>query len=522
MLIIFGNLISMSTHDQTTSAVAGLNRPMITTSIMLATLMQTLDSTIANVALPHMQGSLSASQDEITWVLTSYIVAAAIATPLTGWLSDRLSVKRLLAFAIAGFTVASALCGLAETLPQIIGARLLQGIFGASLVPLSQSILLDINPRDRQPQAMAVWGMGVMVGPILGPTLGGWLTDSYNWRWVFFINVPIGAFALFGVLTFLPAREPRHDVRFDVFGFATLALAIGAFQALLDRGEQQDWFGSREIIVEAVIAAISFTFFLVHTATVGKKSFFRYELLKDRNFATGTFFIFVIGAVMYATRALLPPMLQTLMNYPVATTGLVTAPSGAGTMVAMLLAGRLLKRFDARFLLLCGFLISAFALWQMMHYTIVLSASDIVWPGVIQGFGLGLVFVPLSAMTFSTLNPELRADGTSTYSLMRNIGSSIGISLVQTLMTRGTQISHADLAASVSAFNPLVQPILATGSRYDIAALDASITQQASMIAYLNDFKLMFVATLLVIPLLLLIRPSRQSHDALHAHAAMD
>ena len=512
----------MSAETSSGSSTAALNRPMITVSIMLATLMQTLDSTIANVALPHMQGTLSASQDEITWVLTSYIVAAAIATPLTGWLSDRFSVKRLLAFSIAGFTIASALCGMSETLTEIVASRLLQGIFGASLVPLSQSILLDINPREKQGQAMAVWGMGVMVGPILGPTLGGWLTDSYNWRWVFFINLPIGAFALFGVLTFLPSKEPRHDVKFDALGFATLALAIGALQAMLDRGEQLDWFGSNEIVTEALLASISFAFFLVHTATVGKTSFFKSELLKDRNFATGTFFIFVIGAVMYATRALLPPMLQTLMNYPVATTGLVTAPSGAGTMIAMLFAGRLLKRIDARLLLLSGFLISAFALWQMMHYTIVLSASDIVWPGVIQGFGLGLVFVPLSALTFSTLTPQLRADGTATYSLMRNIGSSIGISIVQTLMTRGTQVAHSDLAANVNLFNPLMRPMLESGSAYDLAAMNVSITQQAAMIAYLNDFKLMFVATLLVVPLLLLIRPARKVPDATVAHAAMD
>lgn len=504
------------------SPAAPINRPMLTVSIMLATLIQTLDSTIANVALPHMQGSLSASQDEITWVLTSYIVAAAIATPLTGWLSDRLSVKRLLTISIAGFTVASAFCGLSETLTQIVASRLLQGIFGASLVPLSQSILLDINPSEKQGQAMAVWGMGVMVGPILGPTLGGWLTDSYNWRWVFFINVPIGAFALFGVLTFLPAKEPKHGVKFDRFGFASLSLAIGAFQAMLDRGEQLDWFGSLEIRIEALLAAISFAFFLAHTATAGAKSFFRYELLKDRNFATGVCFIFIIGAVMYATRALLPPMLQNLMNYPVATTGLVTAPSGAGTMIAMMLAGRLLRRLDARLLLLAGFLISAFALWQMMHYTIVLSVSDIVWPGVIQGFGLGLVFVPLSALSFSTLTPALRADGTATYSLMRNIGSSIGISIVQTLMTRNTQVAHADLAANVNVFNPVMQPMLANSSTYDMAILNQSINQQAAMIAYLNDFKLMFVATLLVIPLVLLISPAKTQPDESVVHAAMD
>ncbi len=511
----------MSSIAQQAGADTPLNRPMITVSIMLATLIQTLDSTIANVALPHMQGTLSASQDEITWVLTSYIVAAAIATPLTGWLSDRLGVKKLLLVAIGGFTVASAFCGLAETLPQMVAARLLQGVFGASLVPLSQSILLDINPPARQGQAMAVWGMGVMVGPILGPTLGGWLTDSYNWRWVFFINVPIGAFAMFGVMSFLPDRPPRREVRFDAFGFATLSLAIGALQAMLDRGEQLDWFSSLEIRIEALLAIVSFAYFIVHTATAGSKSFFRYELLKDRNFATGTCFIFVIGAVMYATRALLPPMLQGLMQYPVATTGLVTAPSGAGTMVAMLLAGRLLRRIDARLLLLSGFLISAFALWQMMHYSIVLSMSDIVWPGVIQGFGLGLVFVPLSALTFSTLRPDLRADGTATYSLVRNIGSSIGISVIQALMTRNTQVAHADLAAHISVYNPNLQSMVANGARADLVALNHAINQQASMIAYLNDFKAMFIATLLVVPLILLVRPARQG-PADMAHAAMD
>ncbi|WP_118179299.1 DHA2 family efflux MFS transporter permease subunit [Paraburkholderia phosphatilytica] len=513
----------MSAAPTPGGSAAPLNRGMITVSIMLATLIQTLDSTIANVALPHMQGTLSASQDEITWVLTSYIVAAAIATPLTGWLSDRLTVKKLLAISIAGFTIASALCGLSETLVQIIGSRLLQGVFGAALVPLSQSILLDINPREKQGQAMAVWGMGVMVGPILGPTLGGWLTDSYNWRWVFFINVPIGAFALFGVLTFLPKRETKHDAKFDVFGFVTLGLAIGALQALLDRGEQLDWFGSLEIRIEMLVAVLSFLFFIVHTATSGPNTFFRYQLLKDRNFATGVCFIFVVGAVMYATRALLPPMLQNLMGYPVATTGLVTAPSGAGTMIAMLIAGRMLKRTDARLLLLMGFVISAFALWQMMQYTIVLKESDIVWPGLVQGFGLGLVFVPLSALTFSTLTPALRADGTATYSLMRNIGSSIGISIVQTMMTRGTQIAHADLAANVTPFNPAVQQVLAAGTRVDVALLNQSITAQASMIAYLNDFKLMFVATLCVMPLLLLIRPARSMpDDKTLTHAAVD
>ena len=494
---------------QADTAAAPLNRGMITLSIMLATLMQTLDSTIANVALPHMQGTLSASQDEISWVLTSYIVAAAIATPLTGWLTSRYGMARLLSISITGFTIASALCGIAATLPQIVGARLLQGVFGASLVPLSQSILLNINPREKQPQAMAIWGMGVMVGPILGPTLGGWLTDSYNWRWVFFINLPIGAFALFGVLTYLPKIKPSSRTALDFFGFVTLSLAIGALQALLDRGQQLDWFNSVEIRIEAIVAFVSFIFFAIHTATVGKRSFFRYELLLDRNFVSGTCFIFVIGAVLYATRALLPPMLEALMGYPVATTGLVTAPSGVGTMIAMLIAGRLVARVETRFMLLAGFLIAAYSMYQMMGYTLVLSQSDIVWPGVIQGVGLGFVFVPLSAITFATLPAELRADGTAIFSLMRNIGSSIGISVVQALVTRNTQIVHASLSEHVTAAGRGWEQYFDLGSGAGLQSVNELITRQASMIAYVDAFKLMFIATLCVVPLLVFIRKNR-------------
>jgi len=507
---------------QADASTAPPNRGMITLSIMLATLMQTLDSTIANVALPHMQGALSASQDEISWVLTSYIVAAAIATPLTGWLTSRYGMARLLSISIAGFTVASVLCGLAATLPQIVAARLLQGLFGASLVPLSQSILLNINPPEKQPQAMAIWGMGVMVGPILGPTLGGWLTDSYNWRWVFFINLPIGAFALFGVLTYMPRVRPAARAALDFFGFAMLSLAIGSLQAMLDRGQQLDWFSSTEIRIEAIVAVVSFTFFVIHTATVGKRSFFRYELLKDRNFVSGTCFIFVIGAVMYATRALLPPMLEALMGYPVATTGLVTAPSGVGTMIAMLIAGRLVARLETRAMLLSGFLISAYAMYLMMGYTLVLSESDIVWPGAIQGIGLGLVFVPLSAVTFATLPAELRADGTAIFSLVRNIGSSIGISVVQALVTRNTQIVHASLAEHVAATGRGWERYYDLGSSAGLETVNDLVTRQASMIAYVDAFTLMFYATLCVVPLVFFIRRRRQAQADAAPHVAIE
>jgi DHA2 family multidrug resistance protein len=505
-----------------------LNRTMITLSIMVATIMQTLDSTIANVALPHMQGSLSASQDQITWVLTSYIVAAAIATPLTGWLCDRFSQRHVFLTAILGFTIASALCGMSMSLGEIVAARLMQGVFGAALVPLSQAVLLDINPREKQGSAMAIWGMGVMVGPILGPTLGGWLTDSYNWRWVFFINMPIGAMAFYGVWRYIRHAPGPRAMRFDVFGFATLGLAIGALQLMLDRGEQNDWFNSVETWIELILFAMSLAYFVAHTAfSPAGKSFFNYRLLKNSNFVSGLLFIFIVGAVLYATRALTPPMLQDLMDYPVATTGLVTAPSGIGTMASMLLAGRLVGRVDLRLMLLSGFLIAAFSLWQMTHYTLVLGVSDIVWPGFIQGIGLGLIFVPLSAATFATLDPSMRADGTAIFSLVRNIGSSIGISLVQTLLVRNTQIAHASIGEQVNNANPALQDAV-TQAFYNLhldtglAALNAEVTRQASMMAYLDDFKLMLILTLAVIPLLLLLRPPGKGKPVEVDHAAME
>ena len=490
--------------------------------------MQTLDSTIANVALPHMQGAMSASQDQIAWVLTAYIVAAAIATPLTGWMVDRFGQKSVFMASVMGFTVASALCGMANSLSQIVLARLLQGVFGAALVPMSQMVLMDINTREKQGSAMAVWGMGVMVGPILGPSLGGWLTDSYDWRWVFFINLPIGALATFGIWRYIRPSPATRRMQFDTFGFASLSIAIGALQLLLDRGQQNDWFSSVETWAEAITMVISLTYFIAHTAlTRPEKSFLDYRLLKNGNYATGLMFIFIVGLVMYATRALTPTMLEDLLDYPVATTGLVTAPSGFGTMLSMLIAGRLIGKVDLRLMLLSGFLISAAALWQMTQYSLDLSQGDIVWPGVIQGFGLGLVFVPLSAATFATLNPAMRAAGTAIFSLMRNIGSSIGISLVQTVLVRNTITTHAALVERITYANPAWNNP-AVASAYDLArapsaaALDAMIDQQAAMIAYVNDFRLMLYLTVAVIPMLLFIRAPKSSAAPADTHAVMD
>ncbi|HEX7384423.1 MAG TPA: MDR family MFS transporter [Burkholderiaceae bacterium] len=496
---------------------------MITLAIMLATIMQALDTTIANVALPHMQGSLQASQDQITWVLTSYIVAAAIATPVTGWLCGQWGRRKVFIVSVIGFTAASALCGMAGSLWEIVAARLLQGVFGAALVPLSQAVLLDINPKERVGQAMAIWGAGIMVGPILGPMLGGWLTENADWRWVFYINLPVGLLALYGIARFLPESRPRGE-RLDVFGFATLGIAIGLLQLFLDRGEQQDWFGSVEIQLYAAGALAAFAFFAVHTATVSGPSFFERALLHDRNFVTGLLFAFIVGVILYGTMALLPTMLQGLLGYPVLDTGEVTAPRGVGTMLAMVLVGRLLRFVDVRLIMGTGFALIALALWQMTGMDLQMDSRIVVVSGFVQGLGIGFTFVPLSTAAFATLAPALRNQGTPIFSLLRNIGGSVGISLTQMVLSHRTAAAHAQLTETVNLYNPLL-PSLPQGADAGrgLAALAGEIERQSAMLGYLADFRMMMVLTLVAIPLLLLIRRPRHAApvvaDAAHANA---
>jgi MFS transporter, DHA2 family, multidrug resistance protein len=503
-------------------ATAGENRLAITVCVILATLMQALDTTIANVALPYMQGSVSATQDQIDWVLTSYIVAAAIMTPPTGFLAGRFGLKRLFLVAVVGFTGASMLCGMAQSLPQIVLFRILQGAFGAALVPLSQSVLLNINPPERQGSAMAMWGVAVMAGPILGPVLGGWLTENYTWRYVFYINVPIGILCFLGLKTFLTDTASNASAKLDWLGFGTLSLGVGAAQLMLDRGEQLDWFGSGEIIIEATIAASAFYLFLVHTFTA-KKPFVRPALFRDRNFTAGTLFVFVVGLTYYASLALQPPYLQNLMNYPIVTAGLVLGPRGIGTMGVMLIVGRLIGRVDTRLLLGLGLGLTASAFYAMTGWTPDVSQSTIIIVGVLQGIGLGFLFVPLSTVALATPSPEQRTEGAGLYNLSRNIGSSVGISVVNALLTRNTQINHAEIAQHVTAVNrafenPAVtrfwNPLTAAGR----AALDAMITQQAQIIAYIDDYKLLMIATLAVIPLLMVFKKA-QSGGADHTLA---
>jgi MFS transporter, DHA2 family, multidrug resistance protein len=505
------------------AAEGGGNRAGITACAIIATLMQALDTTIANVALPYMQGSVSASQDQIDWVLTSYIVAAAIMTPPTGFLASRFGLKRLFLVSIGGFTVASMLCGMAQSVTQIVAFRVLQGGFGAALVPLSQTVLLGAYPRERQGFAMALFGMGVMVGPVLGPVLGGWLTENYSWRYVFYINLPIGIIALLGIVAFLPETQRNSGDKLDWFGFGTLSLALGALQIMLDRGELQDWFSSGEIIIEAIVAASAFYLFIVHTFTA-KKPFVRPALFRDRNFAAGVLFISVVGLTYYASMALQPPYLQELMDYPVVTAGLVMGPRGVGTMASMLFVGRLVGRVDTRYLLIVGLSLTAWSFYQMTGWTPDVSQGTIISITMVQGFGLGFLFVPLSAATLSTLPTSERAEGAGLFSLSRNIGSSVGISVMNSMLVQNTQANHAAIAPSVNAVNrgfenPLIahawNPLTAAGR----AALDAVVTRQAQIIAYIDDYKMLMIATLVVMPLLIVFkRPSRSAPPPVIVH----
>jgi DHA2 family multidrug resistance protein len=490
---------------------------LITIPIMLATIMQALDTTIANVALPHMQGSLSATQDQISWVLTSYIVAAAIMTAPSGFISARIGRKKLFVISVIGFTIASMLCGIATSLDQIVIYRLLQGVFGAALVPLSQATLLDIYPREKHGSAMAMWGVGVMLGPILGPTLGGYLTEYYNWRWVFFINLPIGALALFGIMALVPETEIDRSRPFDAFGFAWLSLALGAMQMMLDRGELKDWFSSTEVVIEATLSGLGFYMFIVHMMT-HPHPFLTPRLFKDRNFVIGLLFIFVIGIILLATMALLPPFLQNLKHYPVVTTGYVMAPRGIGTMISMLLVGRLVGKFDVRLLIFIGLSLAIVSLWQMSNFGFDTDVEALTISGVIQGFGLGFIFVPLSAITFATLEASLRTEATALFSLMRNLGSAIGISVVNWLLARNTQINHAELSQHITLLNPMLQAPYAPdswspGQASGLIALDQVVNAQASMISYLNDFLFMMWITIAAIPMLLLLRKPRRKRD---------
>jgi DHA2 family multidrug resistance protein len=490
-----------------------VRRMLITVCAMTATIMQALDITIANVALPYMQGSLSASLDQINWVLTSYIVAAAIMTAPIGWLADRFGRKKLFIVCVAGFTVASLLCALAQNIEEMVLFRLLQGMAGAALVPLSQSVLLDAYSAEERGQAMAIWGVGVMLGPIMGPTLGGWLTDNYSWHWVFLINLPIGIMTVIGMLLFMTETHRHEHLRFDWFGFLALAVGIGSLQLMLDRGEQVGWFGAEEIWIETVISIAGFYYFFAHSLTTAEP-FVRFEMFKDRNFVSGCVFMVAIGVVLFGTMALITPFMQNLLGFPIQTAGFLLGSRGVGTLLTMLVAPRLMKLIQLRYLILAGLLISAGTLYQMTGFSLDTTQKTIIVTNIVQGVGLGLLFVPVTSVAFLTLPGHLRNGATAITTLTRNIGSSVGISMVISNLTSKTTEMHARIVEGVTPFNnalqmPDVAGNLNVHSETGLAMLDGIVTQQAAMIAYINDFKLLMILTLAMVPLVMLIGTAR-------------
>jgi DHA2 family multidrug resistance protein len=503
----------VSTAAAAPIAVPGLRRNMVTICAMTATIMQALDTTIANVALPYMQGTLSASQDQINWVLTSYIVAAAIMTAPVGWIANRFGRKRIFIICSGGFTVASVLCGLAQDINQMVLFRLLQGMFGAALVPLSQAVMLDSYALHERAKAMSIWGMGVMMGPIMGPSLGAWLTETYSWHWVFFVNLPFGVFTVLGLIVFMDETKKNFELRFDWFGFAALAVGIGSLQIALDRGEQLGWLESNEIIGEFIVSAVGFYYFFAHSFTTAKP-FIQFAIFKDRNFLGGCVFMAVMGLVLFSTMAVSSPFLQNVIGYPIITAGLLLATRGCGTFVAMMLVGRLMRYIEARTLIASGLGLTGLSLFYMTAWTDQTGVPEIVVVSIAQGFGFGLVFVPLSTVAFLTLPNHLRTDGTSMLTLLRNVASSIGISVVIAQLTEGSRRVYAVLSQHINPFNhamqmPDVRGMIDMTTDGGRALADVMVGLQAQIIAFSQDYQMVMMFTLCVIPLALMIGSSK-------------
>lgn len=486
------------------------NRGLITATAILASMIYSIDWTIAAVALPHMQGTFSATQDQIAWVMTSYIVVSAIVLPTTGWLSNAVGRKRLFLIAIAGFTFFSFLCGAANSLQTEILFRALQGCFGAFLLPLSQALLLDSYPTKEHARATALWGLGVIFGPVIGPTIGGYLTELYEWRWVFYINVPVGILAYLGGLLFLPADNPERDkTRFDIFGFVALAMCVGCFQLLLDRGERQDWFEALEIQVEAGLCLLGFYLFVVHSLS-SRAPIVNLRLMRDRNYSLGMLFAFIYGMLTLPPMILLPPFLSGLQGYPVSTVGLLMSPRGLGLMIAMLALGRIGGRIDPRITLFAGFLMLGVPSLYMAKWNLDVGAFEIIWTSVVQGVGAGAIIVPLGALTFATLDPRHRTEAASMWNLVRSAGSGIGISVAVFIVTRVANETRASLVVHVSPFNPAFQywplsSFVNKGSPTHLAQLDDLVTRQAQLIGYLDVFQLTAWAAFLILPLVFML-----------------
>jgi len=494
---------------------------LLTAAVMAVSICQFLDATIANVALPHIRTTLSAGMDEASWILTSFIVMTAIVTPLTGWLADQFGSRNLFIFASAAFLGTSALCGMATSLGQMVVFRALQGSAAALMGPMSQTILYDINPPSRQARAMAIWSMVVIVAPISGPFIGGYLTEVLNWRWIFFINLPIGLPAL-GLLWWLLPSRPVQKRPLDLFGFSMIAVSLGALQLVLDRGQQKDWFESWEITIEMAVAISCFWMFLIHSRFV-KQPLFHAILFRDRNFIAALGLMAALGIGNVGMGALLPSMYQSVYGYGVIQTGLLMAPRGVGVMCTLLMTNQIVNRIDYRYLSVLGFVIVAYAMLMMSRWSLDQSYETIVFSSFIQGLGLGLTFVPMSLIGFAQVPPEYRMEGSALLGLARSLGGSFGISAIVTMLARNSQTAHADLAANVTDSSIPGFDLSAMAERFGsfgaagMAMVDATVSRQALMIAYLDNFWLMFWVMLAIAPLSLIVRkPTRVKVETGH------
>lgn len=486
-------------------------RFFLTVAVMVSTVMQVLDTTIVNVALPQMQGELGATPDQISWVLTSYLVASAVMMPLTGFFTALLGRRRFLLTCIAGFVATSMLCGVAQNLTEIVLFRVAQGMFGAALVPLAQAVMVDTYPLEERPRAMAIWAMGVMVGPIAGPTLGGWLTEALDWRWTFFINLPVGVLSYLLASAHVP-DSPRHERRMDWRGFIYLSLAIGGLQYVLDRGNSEDWFDSRGITLAALTGGLALVLFIAHSLRDQGHALFSLAIFRDRNFVNASIVIIALGLGMYGAMVLQPVMLESLLHYPAATAGLVMAPRGLASMASMMLVSRLMRVMDARAVIAAGVLLSVWGNLLCTQWSLDVSALQVVLPSLLQGFGLGFIVVPLSTIALATIPPRLVADASGLYSLLRTLGSSVGIALISTMYSRQTQMNWQTLGGALQPYNRALRDFAATlppgeAAASQVAQLGGMVMRQAGMVAVVNSFWWITASFVAMLPLVMLLKP---------------
>jgi DHA2 family multidrug resistance protein len=506
---------------------------IIAASVMLATFMEVLDTSVANVALPHMAGNLSATTEEATWVLTSYLVSNAIILPATGWLTTFFGRKRFLIVCIIIFTVASAMCGAATSLGMLITARILQGAGGGALQPIAQSVLLESFPPEKRGSAMALYGLGVVVAPIIGPTLGGWITDNYSWRWIFYINLPVGALAVFMANIFVedpPYIKNQRPGRIDYIGFGLMAVGLAALELVLDTGQKEDWFASSWIVWCSVITIIALMVFIIWELTTAEP-IVNLRIFKNRNFAVGTFLIATVGIVLYGSTALLPLFLQTLLGYPAVQSGMTVSPRGFGSVVSMIIVGRLIGRVDGRFLIMFGFAVLAYSTYMLTGINLEIATRNVTWPLIISGFALGFIFVPLTTMTMGTLRNEQMGNAAGIYNLMRNTGGSIGIALMTTFLARGAQTHQAVMVSHLTPYDPAFQQRLhqiattlaargdpVTAAQRAYGAIYGVLVRQAMLLSYIDNFRLLAGLCVVCIPAALLFKRVRAGKAPVAAH----